>query len=97
MKYINFKELVESLECLKGVELKKSSSHINGVYREYVFKISPYILTITYMEFSNQYVPLKFFALKEGEEPIHFCSVQQFTDIFPIKIYSLGEINLEAC
>lgn len=86
MKEINFKDLVEALTKIDGAKVKESVMHEKGVLRKTVVDISPYMITLEYIDFGRNFCPLNFSARNVNGEELHFDSVKSLTETLGLKL-----------
>ncbi|WP_010248703.1 hypothetical protein [Acetivibrio cellulolyticus] len=86
MKDINFKDLVSALKRVDGSVVKEMMEHDKGVLRKTVVSISPYTVTLEYIDFGRSQRALKFYATNNNGEEIHFDSVKSLVDTLGVKL-----------
>lgn len=91
MADIDYNDLVSALKENETTKVRKEINHDKGVLKETVLYIDPYTITIEYIDFGRSQTPLKFFAIKDGEdEPIYFNSIKMLIETLGIELNLKG-------
>lgn len=86
MKDINFKDLVDALSKVDGSVVKEMVEHTKGVLRRTVVCISPYTITLEYVDFGRNQRALNFSAVNEEGKEFHFDSVKSLIDTLGVRL-----------
>ncbi len=86
MKDINFKDLVDALSKVDGSVVKEMVEHSKGVLRKTVVCISPYTITLEYIDFGRSQRALNFSAVNQEGKEVHFDSVKSLTETLGVRL-----------
>lgn len=86
MRDINFRDLVDALKKVDGSVVKEMIQHDKGVLRKTVVSISPYTITLEYIDFGRSQRALNFSAINQDGKEVRFDSIKSLTETLGVSL-----------